>query len=78
MREKIKSCPFCGEIAECAASAKQNEELMYKVECSSCFGRTDFYDHPDIAISKWNVRLRLLEDEAKSEELPVIEFPSLD
>lgn len=71
MKREIKTCPFCGEIAECTTSVMKDEYLKYKVECSSCFCRTDFYDHPQIAIDRWNVRLRLLEDEAKNEELPV-------
>ncbi len=61
-KKEIKTCPFCGSIAECTTSVDTNEYLKYKVECCNCFCRTDLYDHPQIAIDKWNVRLRKIEE----------------
>lgn len=62
MKKEIKSCPFCGDLAECVAENLDNE-IKYKVECSLCFSRTNYYNHPTIAIEKWNQRLNKINED---------------
>ena len=61
-KREIKNCPFCGSIAECTTSIQSEYYMKYKVECAECFCRTDFYDHPEIAVNKWNIRLREIKE----------------
>ena len=56
MIEELKRCPFCGGEAE-VLSGYSGCEKVYRVECSSCGGRSLSNELKCTVIAAWNRRV---------------------
>ena len=55
MNKKLKSCPFCGGIAE-IFTGYSGCEKVYRVECTQCRGRSLESEIKATVIDAWNRR----------------------
>jgi formate dehydrogenase maturation protein FdhE len=53
--ERLKSCPFCGEIACITLEEFNDGDIWFRPECSVCeCGWQENYETKDEAIEAWN------------------------
>lgn len=59
MTEKLKYCPFCGNIAELEQESQEypTGEEWYRVVCSDCGSNSGWYMSTEAAIQAWNSRV---------------------
>ena len=56
-----KQCPFCGDNAfvrqiDCKVS-ETDAHFIYRVECISCWAKTEWCSSGDKAVEQWNRRV---------------------
>jgi len=56
MTDELKSCPFCGSVAEVHYQPFDCAPDMYRVDCFSCGAGVELYDTEEQAITAWNTR----------------------
>lgn len=58
MREKLKPCPFCGNVGEVEHEEKEYEdgEDWMRVVCQHCGGNSGWYLSESMATEAWNRR----------------------
>lgn len=56
-KQKLLPCPFCGsKFAEIQYKPKNHSTFPYRVRCTTCFAKLDWYKSEKVAVEAWNKR----------------------